>query len=444
MNLQNKTILVLGLGATGLAVCEFVSKRGAVVIGVDDSPLERLSEKAQSFFSNHLFSNTEDETLLENKIDLIITSPGVPLFHPLLSEAKERKIPITGELEFASHFTSAPVIAVTGTNGKSTTTELVGAMLKNAGKQVMVGGNLGEPWLSLIQKNDQPDFFVLEVSSFQLETVEHFHAHIAALLNITDDHFERHQHMRGYIDAKARICLNQNETDFFVYNSGDIHVLEMLESVQAKTIPFSSTQKVEGVYWKSESVICSRERGSYYDLSKATLEGLHNIENMMAAIAMAELAGVPASLIQKTLENFKALPHRLEWVREVQGVNYYDDSKGTNVGAVAMSVASFDKPVILILGGKDKGGDYGILKGLLRNKVKALVLIGEAKEIIRACFEGLLPILDATSMEDAVYTCSSLAAKDDVVLLSPACSSFDMFKDYKHRGDEFQKWVKKL
>lgn len=449
MILSNKKILVLGLGATGLALCEFLDKRAATVIGVDDAPFEKLSQKVQKFFSRspqHTFINSQDENLLEKKIDLIITSPGIPLFHPLLTEAKERKIPITGELEFASHFTTSPVIAITGTNGKSTTTELVGAILKNAGKQVLVGGNLGEPWVSLIEKNAKPDFFVLEVSSYQLETVEKFHAHISALLNITDDHFERHLHLRGYIDAKAKIYINQSESDFFVYNSGDIHVLETLENSQAKAIPFSSTQEVAGVFWKDEQTIRSKiqDPSKDYSLQKASLEGLHNIENMMAAIAIAELAGVTPAVIQETLENFKALPHRLEWVREVAGVNYYDDSKGTNVGAVAMSLASFDQPVILILGGKDKGGDYSILKGLIKNKAKALVLIGEAKEKIRACFDGLLPILDATSMEDAVYACSRLATKDEVVLLSPACSSFDMFRDYKHRGDEFQKWVKKL
>ncbi len=448
MELSNKTILVLGLGTTGLAVCEFLLKRAATVVGVDDLPLALLSPKVEKLTLQgvKIFSHSEEFQIEWDKISLMIVSPGVPLNHLLVLEALRRKIPVQGELEFASQFFTSPVIAITGTNGKSTTTELTGALFENAGFNVALGGNLGTPWLKLIDENPKPDWAILEVSSFQLESIECFHPKISMILNITDDHFERHQNMQGYRSAKGRIWLNQTPADFLIYNVNDVQVLKATEGAVCKKIPFSSTEHVKGIYWDSEETLFSQVSGAerIYSLKKSSLNGLHNIENMMAAIAAAELAGISQEVIEKTLQNFKALPHRLEFVREQDGIRYYDDSKGTNVGAVAMSLASFEDPVILILGGKDKGGDYRILRALVKNKVRALVLLGEAKENIRLALEGTAPMLEAGSMQEAVLRCRELAKTGDVVLLSPACSSFDMFRDYKHRGDEFQKWVKQL
>ncbi len=448
MDLQNQNIVVLGLGKTGHALCEFLLQKRARVFAVDDLPREMMGPNWEAVFNQGVeFFTTDDAHFIPWKeIRFCLVSPGVSLKHPVISLAASFNIEITGELEFANQFTKAPVIAITGTNGKSTTTELVGQILKNAGLCVEVGGNLGEPWISMIARNPNPDWFVLEVSSYQLETTQTFHPHIAALLNITDDHFERHGDIQGYTAAKARIGMNQNSKDFLVYNANDVHVLRALETQQAKKIPFSSTQTVNGIFWKSEKEIFSEVSGKevLYSLEKASLQGLHNIENMMAAIAMAELAKVSSSFIQSTLESFKALPHRLEWVREFNEVDYYDDSKGTNVGAVVMSLASFEKPVVLILGGKDKGGDYSVLRALVKNKAKALILLGEAKEKIHRALKDTVPIVEVNSMKAAVQEASRLAEKGDVVLLSPACSSFDMFRDYKHRGQEFQKQVKEL
>lgn len=447
-DLSGKTILVLGLGTTGIAVCEFLLKRNVHVIAVDDLPLSLLNPKTDRLQQQgvKVFSQSEEFSLPWDKISLLILSPGIPLGHLLVLEAKRRKISVTGELEFASQFSSSRVIAITGTNGKSTTTELVGALFKNAGFNIALGGNLGTPWLTLIDENPNPDWTILEVSSYQLETVETFHPNISMILNITDDHFERHKNMAGYIAAKALIWKNQNEKDSLIYNANDVHVLKAIEGAHCRKVPFSSTEHVKGIYWDTEVQLHSEVSGSVknYSLQNASLKGLHNIENMMAAIAAAELAGISPEVIEKTLENFKALPHRLEFVRELNGVRYFDDSKGTNVGAVAMSLASFEDPVILILGGKDKGGDYKVLRALIKNKARALVLIGEAKEIIRAALEATVHMEDAASMQEAVLRCRDLAKEGDVVLLSPACSSFDMFRDYKHRGDEFQKWVNAL
>ncbi|MFO1518091.1 MAG: UDP-N-acetylmuramoyl-L-alanine--D-glutamate ligase [bacterium] len=449
MNLKDQHLLVIGLGTTGLAVMDFALKRGAQVTGVDDAPREFWGVKVEPFEAKGalLYSTAQSDRIDWGKIELVILSPGIPLNHPVVEEAKKRKLEIMGEIELASRFTQSPVIGITGTNGKSTTTELLGAFLREDGKNVAVGGNLGTPWVTLIDQNPSPEWTVLELSSFQLETIQTFHPKISMILNITDDHFERHGTMDAYIAAKARITENQTEEDFLIFNANDVHVLRAIEKEKAKKIPFSSTEHVKGgIFWdtrdKLESAVSGEKRN--FSLAKATLQGLHNIENMMAAIAGAQLAGVDPTVIQRVLESFKALPHRLEFVREIDGVRYFDDSKGTNVGAVAMSLASFEEPVVLILGGKDKGGDYGVIRSLVRHKAKALVLIGEAKEKIRKAMEGAVPLFDAGSMKEAVEVARSQAQAGEVVLLSPACSSFDMFRDYKHRGDEFQKYVKAL
>lgn len=454
MDIKDKTILVLGLGTTGIAACDFLLKRGAHVIGMDDLPGSLINPKTEKLSSRgvKVFSSSEKFQVEWEKISLLIVSPGISLEHLFVLEAKRRNIPVTGELEFASAFSKAPIIAITGTNGKSTTTELIGAFLKNAGLRINLGGNLGTPWLKLIDAstplstggNSEPDWNVLEVSSYQLETTENFHPHISLILNITDDHFERHKNMAGYIEAKAKIWKNQTEKDFLIYNPNDVHVLKAVEGAICKKIPFSSTEHVKGIYWDSEESLVSQISGSTrtYSLKKASLKGLHNIENMMAAIAVAEIVGIPQEIIEKSLQEFKALPHRLEFVRELDGVQYYDDSKGTNVGAVGMSLASFEEPVVLILGGKDKGGDYRILRALIKNKCRGIVLIGEATPLIAQALEGTVPLVEADSMQQAVLQAKEIAQSGDVVLLSPACSSFDMFRDYKHRGDEFQKWVR--
>lgn len=448
MDLSGKTALVLGLGKTGLAVCEFLQKRKAYSLGIEDRPRAIWGPKIEQFVAQggRVYSTDEFLNSAWETIDFLILSPGIPLTHPIVQEAQKRKIPYFGEIEFASSFNSSKIVAVTGTNGKSTTTELIGGIFRKAGLSVSVGGNLGTPWVALIDQNPYPEWTILEVSSFQLETIENFHPQLAVLLNITEDHLDRHPTLEAYAAAKAKIFKNQTAEDALVYNAGDVHILKLIPQVRSRIVPFSSTQKVSGIFWKSSEEIESSLSGKpeIYSLQRASLEGLHNIENMMAAIAIAELAGISQEVIQNVLENFRALPHRLEWIREVNEVEYYDDSKGTNVGAVAMSLASFEKPVVLILGGKDKGGDYQILKSLIKHKCRAVLLMGEAKEKIRKTLEGALPLHEVSSMREAVQKASVVAKPGDVVLLSPACSSFDMFRDYKHRGEEFQKNVREL
>src|SRR4030095_8463109 len=448
MDLKNKTLLVRGLGTTGIAVARFALRREAAVIAVDDAPRillktegERLSQKgAQEFCGD------ETHVIPWEKVNEVILSPGVALDPPLVLEAKRRNISVVGEIELASRFNRSPVIGITGTNGKSTTTELVGSLLQASGFRVSVGGNLGTPWVSLLEREPNPDWTVLELSSFQLETIETFHPKISVILNLTDDHFERHGNLESYGAAKARIFENQNREDFLVYNDDAAHVVAMTLEVKPRKIPFSSTKHVSGICWDTETSFQSQVSGEprRYSLEGAPLKGLHNIENMLAAVAAAELAGAKPQAIQQGLLTFTPLPHRLEKIRELNGVTYYDDSKGTNVGAVVMSLASFDEPVVLILGGKDKGGDYRVLRSLVQHKAKGIILMGEAKEKIREALKGSAPLYEVATMEEAVIQARAIAKAGDVVLLSPACSSFDMFRDYKHRGDEFQKWVKEL
>jgi len=448
IDLKGKTILVLGLGTTGVAVGRFALRRGALVIGVDDAPrtllkpeAERLSEKG-----GQVFAGDETHLIPWENLDLLVLSPGVPVEHPLVLEAKRRQVLVMGEIELASRFNRSPVIGITGTNGKSTTTELVGALLQGAGLRVSVGGNLGTPWVTLLEREPDPEWTVLELSSFQLETIESFHPKISVILNLTEDHFERHHGMEAYAAAKARIFENQGRDDFLIYNDDDAHVIAMTLEAVPRKIPFSSTKHVAGIFWDSETSFQSDVTGQTrrYSLEGVALKGLHNIENMLAAVAVAELAGIRQETIQSGLEKFTPLPHRLELIRELNSVRYYDDSKGTNVGAVVMSLASFDEPVVLILGGKDKGGDYRVLRSLVQHKAKGVILMGEARDKIREALKGCAPLYDVATMQDAVIQAHAIAKAGDVVLLSPACSSFDMFRDYKHRGDEFQRWVKEL
>ncbi|MCE9624444.1 MAG: UDP-N-acetylmuramoyl-L-alanine--D-glutamate ligase, partial [Deltaproteobacteria bacterium] len=331
-------------------------------------------------------------------------------------------------------------------NGKSTTTSLLGAIYQAAGENVGIGGNLGTPFLDLVDDPKNFSSYVVEVSSYQLETTATFRPKIAALLNVTEDHLDRYADFREYLAAKARIFAFQREDDFSVYNDDDLYCLEAVENIRGRKTPFSTAKRVRGAYFKENRIEWAPEGTvlSQFGLEKCKLLGLHNLENIACAVACAKADAIPDAAIQKTLDTFQGLPHRIEWVAEIDGVNYYDDSKGTNVGAVVMSLASFDQDVVLILGGKDKGGDYAPLRPLLRNKARAVVVLGEAKEKIVAALRGSAEIVTVTSMREAVQACQRLSVPGGTVLLSPACSSFDMFRDYHDRGEQFKKYVREL
>jgi len=437
------SIAVLGLGKTGISVARYFAAQGEKVWGIDDNAALDPAGLGPHFQELFLGGRIPDFS----EVTRFFVSPGVDPRHPAAKSALAKGLSLEGELELA--FTLAKgrkVVAITGTNGKSTTTSLLGAIYRQAGVKVGVGGNLGTPFLDLVTDPEGFEAFIVEVSSYQLESTQSFKPKVAALLNVTEDHLDRYPSFKEYLKAKARIFAFQDENDFSVYNDDDLHCLQAIEETEARRTPFSTAKKLKGAYflegrfyWAPHGQI----EGTF-GLEKCKLLGLHNLENMACAIACAKADEIPDLAIQQTLDSFQGLPHRIEWVAEIDGTNYYDDSKGTNVGAVVMSLASFDQDVVLILGGKDKGGDYAPLKPLVRNKVRGLILIGEAKEKIAAALGDATATVVASTMREAVQEARRLSVPGGTVLLSPACSSFDMFRDYHDRGLQFQQAVKEL
>ena len=444
MDLHGKRVMVLGLARTGVAAARFLVGQGAEVLAADRRNESELAPETAALagLPVRYFLGGEEPAWLAG-VDLVIPSPGVAPENPLLREAEKRGIEILGEIELGYRFVGAPLIAITGTNGKSTTTSLVGAMLKEAGLNVFVGGNIGAPLVGFA--GAAWDWGVVEVSSFQLERVEKFRPRIAALLNLTEDHLDRYPSFAAYGAAKERIFDMQRDGDVAILNRDDPLVWPVRERIHARVVSFGWTPAGEGVRADRKEIVW-RSGGAEerFPLAAAKIQGVHNVENMMAAIAAAKAAGAPAAAIQKVIDNFAGLEHRLEFVREKDGVSYYHDSKGTNVGAVVKSLAGFSAPVVLLAGGVDKGGDYAPLAGEIKRTVKKLVLFGAAREKIRAALGHLTETVVVDDLEAAVGAARASARPGDVVLLSPACSSFDMFRDYTERGRRFKALVGEL
>ena len=444
MEIKGKKVLVLGLARTGRECARFLAQRGASVQVTDVRSEEELKQEMETLAALPIryFLGGEDPDWLEG-VDIIVPSPGVPAENVLLKEGSRRGIKILSEIEFACRFLRAPLVAITGTNGKSTTTTLVGEMLKASGAKVFVGGNIGTPLIGFV--GGDWEWGVVEVSSFQLEWIEEFRPRISVLLNLTEDHLDRYPNFRAYCQAKQRIFEAQDANDIAILSRDDRLVWEMRKRIRARVVSFGFSEVDDGVFVAAREMIWrDGSREEKFPLSRVKIQGVHNVENMMAAIAAAKSAGVSASLIQKVLEEFPGLEHRLEFVREKDGVRYYNDSKGTNVGAVVKSLASFSDPVILLAGGVDKGGDYGILRQEIRQKVRRLVLFGEAQEIIARALGDLTETVIVENLEAAVGDAFAHARAGEVVLLSPACSSFDMFRNYAERGQVFKSLVQAL
>jgi UDP-N-acetylmuramoylalanine--D-glutamate ligase len=444
MEIKGKKVLVIGLARTGRECARFLAQHGASVRVTDVRSEEELKQEMETLAGLPIryFLGGEDPNWLEGA-DIIVPSPGVPAENVLLKEGSRRGIKILSEIEFACRFLRAPLVAITGTNGKSTTTTLVGEMLKARGGKVFVGGNIGTPLIGLV--GGDWEWGVVEVSSFQLEWIEEFRPRISVLLNLTEDHLDRYPNFRAYCQAKQRIFEAQAANDIAILSRDDRLVWEMRKRIRARVVSFGSSEVDDGVFVAAHEIIWrDGSREEKFPLSRVKIQGVHNVENMMAAIAAAKSAGVSASLIQKVLEEFPGLEHRLEFVREKDGVRYYNDSKGTNVGAVVKSLASFSDPVILLAGGVDKGGDYGILRQAIRQKVRRLVLFGEAQEIIARALGDLTETVIVENLEAAVVDAFAHARAGEVVLLSPACSSFDMFRNYAERGQVFKSLVQAL
>lgn len=442
--MSEKHYIIYGLGITGKALLKFFEKEKVSCKGFEESSRKNFDDCMEQFSGvenfEFYFGDFHDD-FFENCAGLFV-SPGVPLTRDAVQKASHRKIPVIGELEFASQRLSGSIIGVTGTNGKSTTVSLLHEILKSGGQKSSLKGNIGDPLISAVTE-PRSDYYVVELSSYQLETIDAFKPRVAVVMNVTADHLDRYKDIQGYADAKEKITQNQNENDFFIYNADDTYCLQMAKRTKAKKMPFSLVNQFKegGFVDRKEMVVRFSGQETRYNIDEASLKGLHNQENMLASILSATVLGVKQDAIKTALKNFKALPHRLAHVGNFKGADFYDDSKGTNVGSVVMSLASFEENVILLLGGRDKGGDYAPLKSLIQAKVKAVIALGEAKDIIAKSLAGTKPIHVVADMKEAVKKSYELLAAGDTVLLSPACSSFDQYKNYAERGDDFKKWA---
>ena len=444
MELKGKRVMVLGLGRTGLETARFLEREGADVL-VSDCKGERDLQKELRELSGLpiRFLLGEKEAREVEEVDLLVPSPGVSVENPLLQQAAGSGVEIVSEIELAYRFLRAPLVAVTGTNGKSTTTSLIGEMLGESSIQAFVGGNIGEPLIGFVQGSW--DWGVVEISSFQLEWVEGFRPRIAVLLNVTEDHLDRYENFASYFETKGRIFAAQGDEDVALLNRDDAGVWSMREGLRARVLSFGWEEVREGIFATGEEIYW-REKGveERFPLSRVKIQGIHNVENLMAAIGVAKSLKVPGEIIQRVMERFPGIEHRLEFVREKDGVRYYNDSKGTNVGAVVKSLASFSAPVILIAGGINKGGSYQSLGKEVQTKVKKLVLFGAAKNTIRTALGRFTETVTVEDLAAAVEEAHGSAAPGDTVLLSPACSSFDMFENYAERGRVFKDLVREL
>ncbi len=445
MELENKKILVVGLARTGAAVARFLAGRGAEVTVTDMKDEAALAPYLEQLagVKVELELGRHDEESFKGA-DLIVVSPGVPLDIAPLRAAAAHKRRIISEVELASRFITAPIIAITGTNGKTTTTTLTGEVFRACGFPTFVGGNIGNPLIDLATSAAEVERVVVELSSFQLEGIESFHPRVAVLLNITEDHLDRYATFQEYIDAKARIFMNQVDADFAVLNMDDPLVAELGKSLKARVVPMSRKEELPQGIFHRNGVITFRWEGQEecFPTAGYRRQGVHNLDNIMAALAATLLTGCDAARAQAAVEAFRGLPHRMELVATENGVSWYNDSKGTNVGSVVKSLESFAGNVTLIAGGKDKGGDYAPLAELVRERVGHLILIGEAKEKISRALGHLTDTRMAKDLEEAVALARQLTPAGGVVLFSPACSSFDMFKNYEERGERFMTLVR--
>ncbi|HEY8514221.1 MAG TPA: UDP-N-acetylmuramoyl-L-alanine--D-glutamate ligase [Candidatus Binatia bacterium] len=442
--LRGKQVLVVGLGRTGASLARHLTGRGARVRACDRRADAALPDDVADV---ELVRGTDGPELLDG-VDLVVPSPGVPADSALLREACRRGVPLWSEIELAAREIAAPLVAITGTNGKSTTTSLVGAMLERAGRKVFTGGNLGTPLVDAV--GGDFDVVVAEVSSFQLEWVEAFRPRVAALLNVTDDHLDRYRDRQHYLETKARIFARQSADDVAVLNRDDAAVAALAPSLRSSVQTFGSappTRRGAGDASLDGDDVVVDEAGAplRFSLRRTTLAGQHNRENVMAALLVARALGAPADALQAALDEFRGLRHRLELVREVGGVTYVDDSKGTNVGALLKSLEGYrDGSVVLIAGGLDKGGDYGVARPLLARKLRHLVLYGKARDFLADVWRGVAETTVRERFADAVAAAIAVARPGDVVLLSPACASMDQFENYAARGDAFAAIVESI
>ena len=452
MELNGKRVLVVGLGKSGVASALFLKKQGAKVSVSDTKSGDELRNEIPVLLDNGIAVETggHGERTFRGQ-DLIVVSPGVPVDAPPLQQARAMGEAVIGEIELAAQFLPGPIVGITGSNGKTTTTTLTGEIMTAGGFATLVGGNIGTPAISLTQRATPETVIVLEVSSFQLETIQTFRPKVAVVLNVTPDHLDRHRTFEIYVNAKARIFENQQPADFAVLNADDKTCVAMASRTSAQVFWFSRQKEVERGAWVHDGKILFRDAKGQREILQVAdipLKGAHNLENVLAAVCSGVLMGCAPEKIRDAVKRFKAVEHRLEFVATIRGVGYYNDSKATNVDATIKALESFPGNIHLILGGKDKGSDYTLLNQLLRERVKRVYTIGAAAAKIESQIvsskDGGPEVVHAETLENALRKASGAAQSGDVVLLAPACASFDQFRSYEHRGKVFKEVVQSL
>ena len=439
-------ILVAGMGKSGFAAADLALRDGHRVAACDGMTSDRLPADISPLVNRGLVFNggTESTTLLEG-VETLILSPGFPRASALVREALSRGIPVLGEVEWAFRHARGRVAAVTGSNGKSTTTSLLGALMSAHLPDVRVGGNLGTPFGALVDGSTDETWFVLELSSFQLESIERFRAHVAVLLNVTPDHMDRYPDFEAYAAAKGRVFANQAPEDWAVFSAFDAHAAGLAAASPARLVPFASEGELpEGAFAGRDRAVWRRENGDevLFPMEDLPLRGRHNLENALAACVAARCAGVPEGGCAAPLAGFRGLPHRLERLGEVHGAAVYNDSKATNTDAVLKALTAFDSGVVLLLGGKDKGADWASLRDEVRRRCKAVVTFGAAGPKAAEAMRGTVPVRLCPTLREATPVALSMAGPGDSVVLSPACASFDEFENYEDRGERFAAWVR--
>ena len=449
MVVERKPVVVVGLARSGVAAALLLARRGETVVATDRKGPGELQEevlKLQAAGVRVELGGHVAGTLA--RAARVVVSPGVPFDLPELAAARQAGVPVVAEIQLGFEHLQGTVAAITGTKGKSTTTAALGAMLEEAGRDVRVGGNIGEALTSLVEHSTPDTLFAVEVSSFQLEGITTFRPRVAVFLNLSADHLDRHSSFEAYAAAKARIFANQGPDDFAVVNADDPQVLALARAGRARVVTFGSQGRPagDGAYFADgfARLVRGGKDEALFALAEVSVPGAHLASDLLAAATAARLLDVPQDAIARAVRAFRGVEHVLEHVATLDGVEYYNDSKATNVDAAAKSLAAFSQPVLLILGGRYKGGDFGLLAPALRAHGKRVLAIGEAQERIERSLEGAVPVDRAASLKEAVDRARALAVPGDVVLLAPACSSFDMFRDYADRGRQFKDEVRRL
>lgn len=449
LDIKDKKILVVGIARSGIAVAKFLVAKGSRVVLTDKKSLADLADTLQEVPKSVEIIAGQHPEMAAGAYDFLVVSPGVPLTIPPIQRAFELGIPVLSELELAYWYARSPIVAISGTNGKTTTTTLIGEIFRNAGVQTCVGGNIGLPLVLEVEKYGPQDVIIAEVSSFQLETIDKFKPKVSLLLNFTPDHLDRHGNMENYIAAKARIYENQEPTDYTILNYDDPGVAALGTKTKGKVIFFSRQHKLEqGIFVENGNIILKLGETAVRvcGTKDVFIKGAHNLENALAAAAAAAVMGIPVEVIGKTLREFRGVAHRLELVAEIDGVKYINDSKGTNPDASIKALEAYDEPIVLLAGGRNKGSDFTEFAHKVKEKVLKLVILGECKAEIKDAVSktGFTSIYEAEDFDNAVKIAARESEAGQIVLLSPACASWDMFKNFEERGERFREVVSSL